>query len=64
MIEALACGSAVLASDIPALREAGGPAATYCPVADVPAWCMGTGNEFISREEFGDQMKFLVRKTH
>lgn len=32
--------------------------------ADVPAWCMGTGNEFISREEFGDQMQFLIRKTH
>lgn len=30
--------------------------------ADIPAWCMGTGNEFISREEFGDQMKFLIRK--
>lgn len=32
--------------------------------ADVPAWCTGTGNEFISREEFGDQMKFLIRKVH
>lgn len=30
--------------------------------ADIPAWCMGTGNEFIGREEFGDQMKFLIRK--
>lgn len=30
--------------------------------ADIPAWCMGTGNEFVSREEFGDQMKFLIRK--
>ncbi|MFA6001368.1 MAG: Rrf2 family transcriptional regulator [Thermoleophilia bacterium] len=30
--------------------------------ADIPAWCMGTGNEFMSREEFGDQMKFLIRK--
>ena len=30
--------------------------------ADIPAWCMGTGNEFIGREEYGDQMKFLIRK--
>ncbi|MDO8736187.1 MAG: Rrf2 family transcriptional regulator [Thermoleophilia bacterium] len=30
--------------------------------ADIPAWCMGTGNDFIGREEFGDQMKFLIRK--
>lgn len=36
--EALACGAAVVASDIPPLREVGGPAAVYCPVADVPAW--------------------------
>ena len=36
--EALACGGAVVASDIPALREVGGGAVTYCPVADIPAW--------------------------
>jgi glycosyltransferase involved in cell wall biosynthesis len=36
--EALACGAAVVASDIPPLREAGGPAAVYAPVGDVPAW--------------------------
>ena len=38
VIEALACGAAVVASDIPALREAGGPAAVYAPVGDVEAW--------------------------
>ena len=36
--EALACGTPVLASDVPALREAGGSAATYCRVADLDAW--------------------------
>ncbi len=38
VIEALACGAAVVASDIPAMREAGGPAAVYAPVGDVEAW--------------------------
>ena len=38
VIEALACGAPVIASDIPALREAGGPAAAYAPVGDVGAW--------------------------
>ncbi len=38
VIEALACGTAVVASDIPALRESGGPAAVYAPVADVGKW--------------------------
>jgi glycosyltransferase involved in cell wall biosynthesis len=38
VIEALACGAAVVASDIAPLREAGGPAAVYAPVGDVAAW--------------------------
>ncbi len=38
VIEALACGAAVASSDIPALREAGGPAAAFVPVGDVGAW--------------------------
>jgi glycosyltransferase involved in cell wall biosynthesis len=37
-IEALACGTAVVASDIPPLREVGGDAVVYCPVGDLPAW--------------------------
>jgi glycosyltransferase involved in cell wall biosynthesis len=36
--EALACGTQVLASDLPVLREVGGDAAVYRPVGDVPAW--------------------------
>jgi glycosyltransferase involved in cell wall biosynthesis len=38
VIEAMACGTPVVASDIPALREAGGTAAEYCSVADVAGW--------------------------
>ena len=38
VIEALACGAKVLASDLPVLREVGGPAAAFAPVADLPAW--------------------------
>jgi len=38
VIEALACGTVVVASDIPPLREVGGRAVVYRPVADVPAW--------------------------
>jgi len=36
--EALACGAAVIASDLPVLREVGGDVVLYCPVGDVPAW--------------------------
>ena len=38
VIEALACGAIIVVSDIPVLREVGGSAAVYCPVADVSAW--------------------------
>lgn len=38
LIEAMAGGCPVVASDIPALREIGGPATTLCPVADIDRW--------------------------
>ncbi len=38
VIEALACGAIVLASDLPVLREVGGSGALYAPVGDVAAW--------------------------
>ncbi|WP_353932499.1 glycosyltransferase [Okeanomitos corallinicola TIOX110] len=38
IIEALACGAIVIASDIPVLREVGGKSIIYCPTADISAW--------------------------
>jgi glycosyltransferase involved in cell wall biosynthesis len=38
LVEALACGTPVVASDIPVLREVGSDAAEYCQVGDVAAW--------------------------
>jgi glycosyltransferase involved in cell wall biosynthesis len=43
VIEALACGAIVVASDIPVLREVGGDAAVYAPVGDVQAWSAVVG---------------------
>jgi glycosyltransferase involved in cell wall biosynthesis len=38
VLEGLACGSVVIATDLPVLREAGGEAAVYCPLGHIPAW--------------------------
>ena len=38
LIEAMACGCPVIASDLPVLREVGGTAAAYCPVAEIETW--------------------------
>ena len=37
-VEALACGTPVVASDLNVLREVGGNAAHYCPVGEVAIW--------------------------
>lgn len=61
VIEALACGARVLASDIPALHEAGGDAAVYRPVGDVAAWAEAVVRGFRSP---GDWPGADVRAAH
>jgi glycosyltransferase involved in cell wall biosynthesis len=38
LIEAMACGAPVVASDIPVLRESGGSGAIFAPVSNIEAW--------------------------
>jgi glycosyltransferase involved in cell wall biosynthesis len=38
VVEALACGAGVVASDLPVLREVGGPSVVYVQVGDVTGW--------------------------
>jgi len=38
VVEALACGVPVVATDMPVFREVGGDAITYCPLGEIQAW--------------------------
>jgi glycosyltransferase involved in cell wall biosynthesis len=38
LLEAMACGTPVVASDLPVLREVGSAAVEYCPVAGTDSW--------------------------
>lgn len=51
VVEALACGVPVVASDIPPLREAGGDAARYAPVGDLARWTEQLAASFAAAED-------------
>jgi glycosyltransferase involved in cell wall biosynthesis len=51
VLEALACGTPVIASDIDALREVGGDAVRYCPPEDVDAWTANVARALTERSE-------------
>jgi glycosyltransferase involved in cell wall biosynthesis len=59
VIEALACGSAVIASDLPVLREVGGGVVTFRPVGDVAAWAAAVANH-LSGSEVPDRAERLA----
>lgn len=49
VVEAIACGATVLASDLPVLREVAGEAAVYAPVGEVDAWVSAAGDLLAGR---------------
>jgi glycosyltransferase involved in cell wall biosynthesis len=50
LVEAMACGTVVVASALPALKEAGGHAAVYCPPGDASRWVETLANLLRQRE--------------
>ena len=61
IIEAMACGTPVLASDIPALREVGGTAVVYCPVGEIESWTRSAMT--LLRERDRQPEKWLARRN-
>ncbi len=70
VIEALACGAVVVASDISVLREVGGQGAVFCPVGDVQSWTekivqiLSSPNSVPPKEIRIDQVKQYSWKNH
>ena len=62
VLEALACGTPVVASDIEALREVGGFAASYCPVEGIEDWERAVGRLLVERLQNTSQWN-LRRET-
>lgn len=62
VIEALACGAIIVASDIPVLREVGGSATVYCPVGDVSAW-VKTVDKLLIEPSFAPEQNFRLAQA-
>jgi glycosyltransferase involved in cell wall biosynthesis len=66
VIEGLACGTPVIASDIPTLREAGGAVASYCKVGNLDQWVSSISKEFekgLNPERF-ERAKAAIKKNN
>ena len=61
VVEAMTCGTPVLASDLPALREVGGSATTYCPVGDVERWTVAASQ--LLDERANDAARWRMRQA-
>jgi glycosyltransferase involved in cell wall biosynthesis len=61
VLEALACGTPLVASDIDALREVGGDAAQYCPPEDLDAWTKAVVGALGERRD--DRVRWAARRA-
>jgi glycosyltransferase involved in cell wall biosynthesis len=61
VVEALACGAVPVVSDIPVLREVGGEAAVYCPVANGPRWLDAVNRLIVEPDAAPDRAVRIAR---
>ena len=63
VVEAMACGTPVIASDIPALREVGGRVCEYCAVGDTTGWASRVLRVLDVRDRDGDGWQRLKQSA-
>jgi glycosyltransferase involved in cell wall biosynthesis len=63
VVEAMACATPVVASDLSVLREVGGDAAEYCPVGDIETWSAVVVGLLRERIEHPDNWNRLRRRS-
>jgi glycosyltransferase involved in cell wall biosynthesis len=61
VIEAMACGTTVVASDLPVLREVGASATAYAPVGDIDGWTQAVSS--LLQERLSEPEKCSTRRA-
>jgi glycosyltransferase involved in cell wall biosynthesis len=61
LLEAIACGTPVVASDLAVLREVGGSAVEYCAAGDIASWVRTAGA--LLDERHHDPARWLARRN-
>ena len=62
VIEALACGAIIVASDIPVLREVGENAVTYCPVGEISTW-VKTVDQLVINPNYSPELEIRLAQS-
>lgn len=57
LVESLASGTPMVATDIPVLRELGGDAVSYCPLEDIVQWAIAILSLLAERERLPDRWR-------
>lgn len=64
LVEALACGTPVVASDLPVLREVGGVVTVFAPAGDVPRWHEAVRATLAAERSPGRSDRVAARVAH
>jgi glycosyltransferase involved in cell wall biosynthesis len=62
LVESLACGTPMVASDIPVLRELGGDVVSFCPLGDIAQWAVAVLALLVERDRSPERWRDRCRR--